>query len=65
MILESIITCLHCGMAKSETMPTDACRFLLRVRRLRREAAAKAGRLLRFLFLRLSSVPAYAGVSFQ
>ena len=27
MILKSIITCPHCGVAKSETMPTDACRF--------------------------------------
>ena len=27
MILESEITCPHCGMANSETMPTDACRF--------------------------------------
>jgi hypothetical protein len=28
MILESIITCPHCSVAKSETMPTDACRLL-------------------------------------
>jgi hypothetical protein len=27
MTLESTITCPHCGMAKTETMPTDACRF--------------------------------------
>jgi uncharacterized Zn-finger protein len=27
MILESVITCPYCGTAKSETMPTDACRF--------------------------------------
>jgi DNA-directed RNA polymerase subunit RPC12/RpoP len=27
MILESVITCPHCGTAKSEPMPTDACRF--------------------------------------
>jgi hypothetical protein len=27
MILESLITCPHCGTAKPETMPTDACRF--------------------------------------
>ena len=26
MIFESTITCPHCGTAKSETMPTDACR---------------------------------------
>ena len=28
MILESVITCPHCGTAKSEIMPTDACRYL-------------------------------------
>jgi hypothetical protein len=27
MILLSTITCPHCAAAKSETMPTDACRF--------------------------------------
>ena len=27
MIYESVITCPHCATAKSETMPTDACRF--------------------------------------
>ena len=27
MILESVITCPHCGTAKVETMPTDACQF--------------------------------------
>jgi hypothetical protein len=26
-IMESTITCPHCGAAKSETMPTDTCRF--------------------------------------
>ncbi|MGH6805995.1 MAG: GDCCVxC domain-containing (seleno)protein [Ensifer adhaerens] len=24
-ILESVLTCPHCGFAKRETMPTDAC----------------------------------------
>jgi len=27
MILESVITCPHCAIAKSEAMPTDACQF--------------------------------------
>jgi hypothetical protein len=27
MILVSVITCPHCGTAKSESMPTDACQF--------------------------------------
>ncbi|WP_454743851.1 GDCCVxC domain-containing (seleno)protein [Cupriavidus necator] len=26
-ILESIVTCPHCGWAQRETMPTDACVF--------------------------------------
>ncbi|XKM38404.1 GDCCVxC domain-containing (seleno)protein (plasmid) [Rhizobium ruizarguesonis] len=26
-ILESILTCPHCGIAKRETMPTDTCQF--------------------------------------
>ena len=26
-ILESVLTCPHCGFAKLETMPTDACQF--------------------------------------
>lgn len=26
-ILTSLLTCPHCGFAKQERMPTDACRF--------------------------------------
>ncbi len=26
-ILESVLTCPHCGHAQQETMPTDACQF--------------------------------------
>jgi hypothetical protein len=26
-ILQSVITCPHCGAMKEETMPTDACQF--------------------------------------
>jgi hypothetical protein len=26
-VLESILTCPHCGFARQETMPTDACQF--------------------------------------
>ena len=26
-VLESVLTCPHCGFAKSEIMPTDACQF--------------------------------------
>jgi hypothetical protein len=28
MLLESVITCPHCGFSKKETMPTDQCQFL-------------------------------------
>jgi hypothetical protein len=27
-ILQSTITCPHCGQSATETMPTDACRYL-------------------------------------
>lgn len=27
LILESVLTCPHCGYEKRETMPTDACQF--------------------------------------
>lgn len=26
-VLESVVTCPHCGGTKRETMPTDACQF--------------------------------------
>ncbi|MBE0620494.1 MAG: hypothetical protein IH605_07890 [Burkholderiales bacterium] len=26
-VLESVLTCPHCGYARLETMPTDACQF--------------------------------------
>ncbi len=29
-LLESVITCPHCGFARQETMPTDSCQFLYR-----------------------------------
>ena len=27
LVLQSTLTCPHCGHAKTETMPTDACRW--------------------------------------
>lgn len=27
-ILESVLTCPHCGHAQTQIMPTDACRYL-------------------------------------
>jgi hypothetical protein len=26
-ILESVLTCPHCGLRQQETMPTDACQY--------------------------------------
>lgn len=26
-VFESVLTCPHCGFAKQETMPSDACQF--------------------------------------
>lgn len=26
-VLESVVTCPHCGQSKAETMPTGACQF--------------------------------------
>ena len=49
MILESVITCPHCAIAKSEAMPTDACQFFY--------TCTDCG----VLFLRLRSVPADPG----
>jgi hypothetical protein len=28
LMIESVITCPHCGASKLEAMPTDACQFL-------------------------------------
>ena len=27
LVLSSVLTCPHCGCARQETMPTDACQF--------------------------------------
>jgi hypothetical protein len=27
-VIESVLTCPHCGFAELETMPTDACQFV-------------------------------------
>jgi hypothetical protein len=31
-VLESVLTCPHCGFAVQETMPTDACQFFYECR---------------------------------
>jgi hypothetical protein len=35
MILESTLTCPHCGYVKTETMPTDACHWFMSATRCR------------------------------
>jgi hypothetical protein len=42
-ILESVLTCPHCGHAKRETMPTDACLFFYRCERCQSMLHPKAG----------------------
>jgi hypothetical protein len=39
MLLQSTIICPHCTLAKTETMPTDACQFFYECT----ETEAKAG----------------------
>ncbi len=43
LILESTITCPHCGHAATETMPTDACLFFYECNRCRELLKPKPG----------------------
>jgi len=43
MILQSVITCPKCGTAKTETMPTNACRFFYECKSCGTRLKAKAG----------------------
>ena len=51
-VLESILSCLHCGFARQESMPADACRLFYE--------CANCKALLRFVFLRFHETSAYA-----
>ncbi|MDH6153671.1 MULTISPECIES: GDCCVxC domain-containing (seleno)protein [Paraburkholderia] len=42
-ILESVLTCPHCGFASEETMPLDACRFYHECRHCHTVFRPKAG----------------------
>ncbi len=42
-ILDSVLTCPHCGHAKRETMPTDACQFFYECERCKLLLSPKAG----------------------
>jgi len=49
-VLDSVLTCPHCGFAAQETMPTDACQLNVPLRNVERErviATASAVRNLR------------------
>ncbi|HEY4370061.1 MAG TPA: GDCCVxC domain-containing (seleno)protein [Steroidobacteraceae bacterium] len=35
LVLESVLTCPHCGFAAAETMPTDACIYFYECKRCR------------------------------
>ncbi|HPI80663.1 MAG: hypothetical protein M9954_01740 [Cyclobacteriaceae bacterium] len=43
MILQSEVTCPHCGHKKKETMPTDACVYFYRCEKCGKEIRPKAG----------------------
>lgn len=42
-ILESVLTCPHCGHKQQESMPTDACQFFYECRLCRTVLKPKAG----------------------
>jgi len=41
--LESVITCPHCGHAKRETMPSDACQFFYECERCKALLSPRPG----------------------
>ena len=43
-VLESVLTCPHCGHAMHETMPTDACQFFYECGQCKTLLRPKAGR---------------------
>jgi hypothetical protein len=42
-ILESVVTCPHCGHKAAETMPTDVCRFFYHCKGCGERLKPKAG----------------------
>jgi hypothetical protein len=42
-VLESVLTCPHCGFATQETMPTDACQFFYECRNCKTLLRPKPG----------------------
>jgi hypothetical protein len=54
-VLESVLTCPHCGFAAQETMPTDACLFVYECRNCKT--------LLRVLLVQFGKVSARSGTT--
>ena len=54
MLLQSTITCPHCGLPKTETMPTDACQFFYECTGCGAKLKPKSGDCC--VFLRLGAV---------
>jgi hypothetical protein len=52
-VLESVMTCPTCGHSQTETMPTNACVFLLRLLQLRIRALPTHSGWVVMLFLKL------------
>jgi hypothetical protein len=44
MLTKSVITCPHCGFAKEEAMPIDACQFFYQCTNCKTVLKAKPGR---------------------
>ena len=42
-VLQSVLTCPHCGFASLETMPSDACQFFYECRQCKAVLRPKAG----------------------
>jgi len=42
-VLDSVLTCPHCGHAKAEGMPTDACQFFYECEHCKAMLRPKAG----------------------
>jgi len=53
--LDSLLTCPHCGHAKRESMPTDACLFFYECERCKVVLSAKPGDCC--VFCSFGSVP--------
>ena len=61
MLLESILTCPSCKHQAAEWMPINACQFFYDCKGCGARLKPLAGRLLRVLLLRISTVTADSG----